>query len=786
MKNSNKLNDNLIERIKLLEKENEELKLLNTSLALNENKFKSYLNNAPDGIILFDAIGTFTELNPAVSEITGYSNEEFLKLSFDSITPDFHKDEMLFHSQTLTHNGKAKIEIQYIHKHKGNRWWLVNSVKISENRFINFVKDITDRKKAEEDLKQSELRFKLIFDTLSEGVSLNEIIYDENGIMVDYKILEVNDSYFNVANYNKDLDVIGNYASILYKIPQEFITKFWENHKDNTHSVQTEYYTLSEKYYIISTSPFVNNHFVTTFYNITDRKKAEQKLIESEARFRNIIDLSPIPYALNDEELNITYLNPAFINTFGYTLEDIPNVQDWFPKAYPDNEYRDYVTKEWFGRIEKAKVSYSKFEPIELSITCKDGSIRYAIVDAGSLNENFKDIHLVTLYDITDRKKAESQIKESETFLRETQQITNLGTYSIDIIKGTWKSSEIHDEILGINKDFDKTIEGWLNITHPEIRNEMRDYFQIEVLQNKNDFNKEYKIIRQNDLKERWIQGLGKLKYDEIGNIISMVGTIRDITRRKQNEEEILNKNIELSEANSAKDRFFSIIAHDLKSPFSGFLGLTKILSEDINSLSINEINDISNSMQKSANNLYKLLENLLEWSRMQRDMIKYNPESIELKYIVKQNIDILYNFSHQKSIVINNFINEETKVYADIPMLNTVFRNLLSNAIKFTNNSGAIEIGTYDGYETENEFCIYVKDSGIGMDADLLNDLFKLDVKVSRPGTEGESSTGLGLILCNIFIIKNKGKLWVESTVKIGSTFYFTIPKGVVDNIEN
>lgn len=257
--------------------------------------------------------------------------------------------------------------------------------------------------------------------------------------------------------------------------------------------------------------------------------------------------------------------------------------------------------------------------------------------------------------------------------------------------------------------------------------------------------------------------------------------TLHDITDIKKAKIELENLNKNLKEVNSTKDLFFSIIAHDLKSPFSGFLGLLKILSEDINSLSIGELNDISKLLNKSAINIYKLLENLLEWARMQRGITPFNPEIFNLNIIVNQNIEIASEFSRTKEIYIINNINDNILVTADKPMINTVLRNLFSNAVKFTPNGGEVEIGTFiqpsqDLITSEGSIVIFIRDSGLGMSKEMINNLFRIDATHSSMGTNKELGTGLGLILCKEFITKHNGRIWVESEVGVGSTFYFTL----------
>jgi signal transduction histidine kinase len=270
-------------------------------------------------------------------------------------------------------------------------------------------------------------------------------------------------------------------------------------------------------------------------------------------------------------------------------------------------------------------------------------------------------------------------------------------------------------------------------------------------------------------------------KYKEMAEIISEVCSLAIANARKFNavkfaHDQIIEYSDKLEKTNSEKDKFFSIIAHDLRSPLSGFLGLSAMLSENIFDFSMTELETTAKAMNDSAKNLNKLLINLLEWSRMKRGLIDFKPESLFINSYIKDNVDLLGEVAKQKEITIDVLNLQNIVVYADSAMLNTVIRNLISNAIKFTYKGGNIVIGSVLK-ESDNCTEIYIKDNGIGMDNDTLDNIFKLDTKVSRPGTEKEPSTGLGLILCKESVEKHGGRIWAESEVGKGSTFYFTLP---------
>jgi len=262
---------------------------------------------------------------------------------------------------------------------------------------------------------------------------------------------------------------------------------------------------------------------------------------------------------------------------------------------------------------------------------------------------------------------------------------------------------------------------------------------------------------------------------DEKGNLKGYRGVDRDITEWKKAEAEIKRMNEELLISNAEKDKLFSIIAHDLRSPFNSFLGLTQIMAENLQDLTMEEIRKFTLTMRDSVSHLYRLLENLLQWARMQQGMILFNPEVIPLCSIIIDSLDIVAEPAQLKEIEITCTIPENLEVLADVNVVQTIIRNLASNAVKFTPRGGKVDISARMLPDRFIE--ISVADTGIGMNQEILDKLFRLDGKVNREGTEGEASTGLGLILCKEFIEKQGGKLWVESEEGKGSVFYFTLP---------
>jgi signal transduction histidine kinase len=237
--------------------------------------------------------------------------------------------------------------------------------------------------------------------------------------------------------------------------------------------------------------------------------------------------------------------------------------------------------------------------------------------------------------------------------------------------------------------------------------------------------------------------------------------------------------NESLLELNANKDKFFKIIAHDLRNPYSSILGFSEMLLEDIEQISKDEIRDSLKIIHSAAKNSFSLLENLLAWSRLETGSMPFSPVKLVLSDAIEEVVNVLFSLAYRKQIEIDNLVKPDITVLADKNMLNTILNNLVMNAIKFTQVGGEIKIYAKDYIsEPDKDFImISVADTGIGMDAETCKTLFKLNKMVSRPGTEKEQGTGLGLVLVREMVEKHGGKIIVESTPGKGSDFSFLIP---------
>jgi signal transduction histidine kinase len=239
-------------------------------------------------------------------------------------------------------------------------------------------------------------------------------------------------------------------------------------------------------------------------------------------------------------------------------------------------------------------------------------------------------------------------------------------------------------------------------------------------------------------------------------------------------QEQLTNSERYLKDVNGTKDKFFSIIAHDLKSPLNTIVGFLQLLNDHVEAFSLEELKHFAGSMNKSVKNLLSLLDNLLQWSRSQTGTIEYNPTNIHLKELINDNLNLLNGHAQSKGITLENHVPDQLFIKADMNMLQVVFRNLLSNAVKFTRKGGQVFVETET---TDQSIRIAVKDNGVGMSTEKLSKLFNIDSQQVSNGTAQEKGNGLGLLLCKEFVEKNKGKITVESYPGKGTSFIVSLP---------
>lgn len=291
-------------------------------------------------------------------------------------------------------------------------------------------------------------------------------------------------------------------------------------------------------------------------------------------------------------------------------------------------------------------------------------------------------------------------------------------------------------------------------------------------LQNEKLENQQVEIETHQLLLEKSNQKFRKRTIELFGKMIDLKKAKKTISLQN---EELETHRKQLKALNASKDKFFSIIAHDLRNPIAGFLNLTEILSSNFEVFSEKESKDFIGVMNQASIQLYNLLENLLQWSKSQTNSIIHEPKLISVKYMIENTIETLMVNIENKNLKININVDEKLVAFVDENMITTVIRNLISNAIKFSHPDGKIMLRCI---QKEDLIEVSVIDNGVGIKKEDQEKLFRIDQNATTLGTSKERGTGLGLILCKEFIEKNNGKIWMESDFNKGSAFMFTIPR--------
>jgi PAS domain S-box-containing protein len=307
---------------------------------------------------------------------------------------------------------------------------------------------------------------------------------------------------------------------------------------------------------------------------------------------------------------------------------------------------------------------------------------------------------------------------------------------------------------------------------HPEDQEKTKEGLE-SIIKNAKNGGTQYRHKHKNG---GWVY-LEAFGTNQLNNpsVRSVVLNVRDITERKKTEDELRESRKRLKELNSTKDRFFSILGHDLKNPINNILGLSDLMLEQLKNGDLDSIEDYTRMINHSSKKAIDLLSNLLTWSRSQTGSISYQPETLNLNQLVDDTIDLLRDNATRKSIKLENRIPEGTELTADPVMMELIIRNLISNGIKFTKSNGNVIIGSK---EQSDKTTIYIEDSGVGISKKARKKLFRPEYNYSTKGTQKEVGTGLGLLLCKEFVDMHGGKISVKSKEGEGSTFSFTIPK--------
>ncbi|MHC1737727.1 MAG: PAS domain S-box protein [Ignavibacteriaceae bacterium] len=494
-------------------------------------------------------------------------------------------------------------------------------------------------------------------------------------------------------------------------------------------------------------------------------ENANHRTGEAEERFGSFFENTVIGLYRTTPEGEIILANPRLISMLGFSsFEELSN------RNLEEESEEGVFHRNLFKQLIEKNEEILGFESVWRR---KDDSLMYIREHAKVHKDHTGKIvyYEGVVEDITERKLAEQAQQKLELEFRSVWENSASGM----------RITDVHGIVLRVNNAFCRIVEKSkeemegkpLSVIYSDKeRKRIQTKHSERVLSKTVETNFEKQLELWNG-KKIWIHVANSYLGDD-GKENLQLGIFTDITERKNSEIQLAKYATELKNANDMKNKLFSIIAHDLRGPFSGFLGLSDILTNELETLSNEEIRDFSSELNASLHKQFELLNDLLNWARLQREDFHLNTKMIRLTNLVSKVFELLSLLAANKEIKLRNDVPENLLVFADADMLKLVVRNLVSNAIKFTGSGGVVFVEAHDRVAFTE---ITVSDSGVGIVSKDLKKIFSEQITFTTQGTNKEKGTGLGLMLCKEVVEKHSGRIWVESEPGKGSNFTFTIP---------
>lgn len=742
-------------------------KLIEEELKQKEALLSSFFNSSSTGMIIVDKDFEVLQVNEQLSKITGYNETEWAGQNLKEIEHHFAAVHRTHIENVLT-GGKAifNLEMRVLDVEKAGRekYWLLSyfPISITENETIavgGVITDVTELKQTQYALEDSEWKFRQLFDssfdgvvstTLSGQITLCNPAFER---LTGYKLIELkqmNVRDITPAKYHKPErsifreKVLLNGFSGLYE--KEYIRK-----DGSEFPAEISMYLETDK----RGKPSGAVGFVR---DISERKKQDEALKENEQRFRAIFENSADAILLTSNGI-ITFANPAFYALFEYSPKDFFGGANYLSLMHTDDRERveQLMTDANLGEGEKTNYECEGLKKSGVTFTMNVLASSYQLLGSTFV--------LMVMRDVTVQRQMEALIHESELNLRAV----------LDAVQDSILLIDRNGTILSLNQmaaaQLQSTPQHLIGrILYDVIKSEdpatVRAQLE-EVMQKGKILNQEF--YRQG----HWYQRVLYPVYHQDG-YTKVAIYVADITERKENEVSINSMNDQLRNHVMARDKFFSIIAHDLKSPYMGILGLMEILLDDEEKPSGPELDKYLKDLRNALHKQYELIQNLLEWSRIQTGKKEYHPEALEVRSLTEEVYDSLKLTAGTKEISIERFIAPGMLIWADPHMVRSILINLLGNAIKFSHSRSEITIKAYK----KGDFVeITVQDYGTGMSQEHLNKLFDLSASKSKEGTSGEKGTGLGLLITKEMAELQGGILTATSTEGRGSIFKVLLP---------
>jgi two-component system, sensor histidine kinase and response regulator len=742
---------------------------------LNEKLYFEYLlESIPFGTVVLDEADVILDANFAFCNMFKYEKSQLIGQPVNKmIVPEDKKGQGL----ELTKSVSEGLEIYSETKRKRSDGTLLDvailgkpiALPDGKYRVFGIYQDITERVSMRKVIEDE----KLYFETLYENVPFAIILLDDKE-----KIVDCNSMFSQMFGFSKtELLKNGNIDQIF---PENYLSEGNVLRKSVLSGENIYKETIRKRkdgsliHVAITAKPVKKQSgemlIFGIYQDITARKKAEETLTERERELSAIVQYLPgmVYRCLADKDYTMLFVSEGSLQATGYE----PRVFLSNTLKFNDIIIDDYVDELWnqWQQVIKDRSVFSA----EYKIRAADGSEKWVWERGRAVHDNEGNLLFLEGYieDVTNRRQMQDALRQERDLLQALMDNIPDTIYFKDKQSNFIRINNAQAKVLGVadasdvigKSDFDFFDEKHSNISYEDEQQLMATGIPV--------INKEEHILTANGWK--WFTATKVPLFGENGDINGLAGVSRDITEFKELEKLLRRSENDLKKINAEKDKLFSVIAHDLRSPFNSFLLLTEMLADEYMDFTEEEMTKLAKSMYKTAISVSDLLENLLEWSKIQRGLASFQPVNLKLNEIIQKNLDYFHTHLVNKEIDLELKMEEHLMVYADPAMLSSVLRNLVSNAIKFTHHQGSINIIV--SKPSVDRVLIRISDTGVGMSDVMISKLFSVETK-GRKGTDDEPSSGLGLILVKEFVQKMNGKIYLESHINEGTTFFVELP---------